>query len=116
MAGKRAGGPTGTGRDEAQEAASRLRALGLAPGARVRFRRREGGHWHEGVATRIERDGSVGLVDDNGAARAISVARLEVRRPGRRGAERWEPLAEVAGREEQLGLFEAAADRPPRRR
>ena len=116
MARKRAAPPTETGRGEADDAASQLRALGLSPGARVRVRRREGGHWHEGVAARLERDGSVGLVDDKGAARAIPVGRLEVRRSGRRGAARWEPLADVAGRDEQLGLFEAAGDRSARRR
>lgn len=89
-----------------------LRALGLEPGDSVRFRRRAGERWREGVATRLERDGSVGLVDDKGAARAIPVERLEVGRPGRRGALRWEPLADVAARDEQLGLFPAS---PPRR-
>lgn len=91
-----------------------LRALGVEPGQRVRFRRRAGGRWHEGAATRVERDGSIGLVDEKGAARAIPVDRLEVCRPGRRGAVRWEALAEVAAREEQLGLFRP--DPPPGRR
>jgi hypothetical protein len=82
-----------------------LRALGVEPGQRVRFRRRAGVRWHEGAATRVERDGSIGLVDEKGAARAIPVDRLEVCRPGRRGAVRWEALADVAARDEQLGLF-----------
>lgn len=91
-----------------------LRALGVEPGQRVRFRRRAGGRWREGAATRVERDGSIGLVDEKGAARAIPVDRLEVCRPGRRGAVRWEALADVAAREEQLGLFRP--DPPPGRR
>jgi hypothetical protein len=87
-----------------------LRALGVEPGQRVRFRRRAGEHWQEGVATRREKDGSIGLVDGKGAARAIPVDRLEVCRPGRRGAVRWEALADVAAREEQLGLFRPEPD------
>lgn len=109
MARKRAG--EGPAEDPAELA---LRALGLAPGQRVRFRRRAGERWHEGVATRVEKDGSVGLVDGKGAARAIPVDRLEVCRPGPRGAVRWEPLADVAARDEQLGLFRP--DPPPGRR
>ncbi|HVM01723.1 MAG TPA: hypothetical protein VM263_03560 [Acidimicrobiales bacterium] len=93
-----------------------LRAVGLEPGDAVRFRRRAGERWREGVAIRLERDGSVGLVDGKGAARAIPVERLEVGRPGRRGTLRWEPLADVAARDEQLGLFPAAPPRRPGRR
>jgi hypothetical protein len=102
------------GEEEAEAAAVRLRALGVEPGQRVRFRRQAGGRWHEGVATRLEKDGSVGLVDGKGAARAIPVDRLEVCRPGRRGAVRWEALAEVAAREEQLGLFRPDGPARPR--
>lgn len=94
-------------------AAHALRALGLEPGRRVRFRRQAGERWREGVATRVERDGSIGLVDGRGATRAIPVARLEVCRPGPRGAVRWEPLADVAARVEQMGLF---PPEPPRTR
>lgn len=93
-----------------------LRALGLEAGQTVRFRRRAGERWHEGVATRVEKDGSVGLVDGKGAARAIPVDRVEVCRPGPRGAVRWEPLADVAGRDEQLGLFAAEPPPPEHRR
>lgn len=105
-----AGGRSGGGGEDPAVAA--LRALGLEAGDAVRFRRRAGERWREGVATRLETDGSVGLVDGRGAARAIPVERLEVGRPGRRGTLRWVPLADVAARDEQLGLFPAA---PPRR-
>jgi hypothetical protein len=47
----------------------------------------------------------VGLQDSKGASRAIAPDRLEVRRPGPRGAQRWIPVAELAGRREQLSLF-----------
>jgi hypothetical protein len=71
----------------------------------VRFRRGAAGHWTEGVVAGRERDGSVGLHDGKGASRAIAPARLEVRRPGPRGAPRWIPVAELAASREQLSLF-----------
>lgn len=82
-----------------------LRGLGVEPGSRVRFRPPAGGRWREGKALRVERDGSIGVVDTRGLTRAIPVERLEVRTAGRRGAARWETMAEVAARTEQLGLF-----------
>ena len=81
-----------------------LRRLGVAPGSRVRFRA-AGGGWRQGRALHMERDGSIGVVDERGLARAIPVERLEVRTAGRRGAARWETMADVAARTEQLGLF-----------
>ena len=72
----------------------------------MRFRRSEASHWTEGVVTGRERDGSVGLQEDRkGASRAIAPSRLEVRRPGPRGARRWIPVAELAACREQLSLF-----------
>lgn len=82
-----------------------LAALGLGPGDRVRFRRRDGGRWHEGTVERVERDGSVGLRDAKGAARAIPLERLEVRGTGPRGATTWEPGPERAARTEQMRLL-----------
>jgi hypothetical protein len=89
----------------APDTASDLLAVGLRPGDRVRFRRRDGGRWHEAVVERRERDGSVGVRDERGAARALTLDRLEVRRAGPRGGVAWEPVSEVAGRDEQLGFF-----------
>lgn len=86
-------------------AADGLRGLGVRPGQAVRFREPGGGRWRVGKAVGVERDGSVGVVDGRGLTRAIPVARLEVRTAGRRGASRWEPLADVAARVEQLDLF-----------
>ncbi len=54
---------------------------------------------------RRERDGSVGVRDDQGAARAIALDRLQVRITGPRGGSSWEPLTERAGRDEQLGIW-----------
>jgi hypothetical protein len=71
----------------------------------VRFRRQAGERWTEGVAIGVEKDGSVGVRDPDGRFRAIEVARLEVRVKGARRGERWEALADVAARVEQLGLF-----------
>jgi hypothetical protein len=81
-----------------------LTELGLSPGARVRFRRTTGG-WTDARVERRERDGSVGLRDDRGAARSITVDRLQVRTTGPRGGPRWEPLSELAARTEQLRLL-----------
>jgi hypothetical protein len=89
----------------APAADSDLLAVGLRPGDRVRFRRRAAGRWHEATVERRERDGSVGVRDERGAARALTIDRLEVRREGPRGGTVWEPVADVAGRDEQLGMF-----------
>ena len=70
-----------------------LEELGLARGDQVRFRRGPGRHWHHGIVSCRETDGSVGLHDDKAAARAIAVDRLEVRVRGPHGGTRWEPLA-----------------------
>jgi hypothetical protein len=86
-------------------AESALLEVGLRPGDRVRWRRTDGGSWHEGVVERRERDGSVGLRDERGAARALPVERLQVRAAGPRGGVVWEPVADRAARDEQLGLF-----------
>jgi hypothetical protein len=80
-------------------------AVGLRPGDRVRFRQREGGAWKEARVERRERDGSIGVRDERGAARALPVDRLQVRTTGRRGGVVWEPVVERAGRDEQLGLL-----------
>lgn len=82
-----------------------LEALGIAAGAAVRFRRRPTDRWRLGTAVGVERDGSLTIRDDRGASRAIPVALVEVRVGGRRGALRWEPLADVAARTEQLRLL-----------
>jgi hypothetical protein len=84
---------------------SALLAVGLRPGDRVRFRRRDGGTWQEATVERRERDGSVGVRDERGAARAIAVDRLQVRTTGKRGGVVWEPVVERAQRDEQLGLL-----------
>jgi len=83
-----------------------LDELGLRAGERVRWRRRSGGSWAEGTVTGRERDGSIGVRDDQGRARALLIERLEVRGAGPRGAPRWEPLADRVRRTEQLPLFE----------
>ncbi len=81
-----------------------LTILGLRAGEQVRFRRERGG-WQQGIVTRRERDGSVGLTDSRGAARAIPVDHIEVRITGPRGGASWEPLTERASRTEQLRLL-----------
>jgi hypothetical protein len=82
-----------------------LAALGLAPGMRVRFRRRDGERWKRGTVERVEKDGSLGLRDARGAARAIPLAQVEVETAGPRGARTWEPATERAARTEQMRLL-----------
>ncbi len=84
---------------------SALLEVGLRPGDRVRFRRAEGGSWKPGKVERRERDGSVGVRDERGAARAIPLDRLEVRTTGPRGGVVWEPVRSRAERDEQLGIW-----------
>ncbi len=84
---------------------ARLAELGLAVGDRVRFRRTETERWKPATVAGRERDGSVGLRDAKGAARAIPIALIEVRITGRRGGVGWEPLAERAARTEQMRLL-----------
>ncbi|MDQ1445797.1 MAG: hypothetical protein QOI20_2261 [Acidimicrobiaceae bacterium] len=84
---------------------SALEHLGVRPGDKVRFRRKADGRWHEGVAVRRERDGSLGVRDAKGASRAIPLELVEVQGEGPRGAPRWEPLLERAARVEQLRLL-----------
>ena len=86
-------------------AESALVEVGLRPGDQVRFRRADGKAWKEAKVERRERDGSIGVRDERGAARAIPVDRLEVRATGPRGGAAWEPVAERAGRSEQLGIW-----------
>jgi hypothetical protein len=86
-------------------AESALLVVGLRPGDRVRYRKKEGGAWQEARVERRERDGSIGVRDANGAARAIPIERLEVRGTGRRGGVLWERAADRAERDEQLGMW-----------
>jgi hypothetical protein len=82
-----------------------LEVLGLSPGERVRWQRKPGGHWHEGVVIRREPDGSVAVRDADGAWRSIVIDRLEARQVGRRGSRSWVPVAERATRSAQLTLW-----------
>lgn len=84
---------------------SALLEVGLRPGDRVRYRKKDGGAWQEARVERRERDGSIGVRDANGAARAIPVDRLQVRGTGKRGGTVWEPVIERADRDEQLGIW-----------
>ncbi|HUF31820.1 MAG TPA: hypothetical protein VMN58_01275 [Acidimicrobiales bacterium] len=72
---------------------------------RVRFRRHDGERWKPAVVERLERDGSLGLRDPRGAARAITLDRVEVATTGPRGGPAWEPALERAARTEQLRML-----------
>ena len=80
-----------------------IQRLGIEPGEAVRFRRPDRSRWQDGVATGLERDGSLAITDRDGAHRAIPVELVLVRAP--RGRGRWEPLLERASRTVQLQLF-----------
>jgi hypothetical protein len=83
-----------------------LDELGLCKGEKVRYRRRRTqGRWDEAVVVGMERDGSLGVRDQKGAARAIPLELVEVRAEGPRGARLWEPLLDRAHRAEQRSLF-----------
>jgi len=82
-----------------------LAVVGLRAGEKVRFRRPDRARWQNGVVTRRERDGSIGITDENGAARAIPLQLVQVRCTGPRGAKGWEPLLDRATRTEQLSLL-----------
>ncbi len=82
-----------------------LAAFGLRAGEAVRFRRGRRGRWHVGRLERIERDGSIGVCDDKGAARALRADLVEVAATGPKGAATWEPLIDRMTRGDQLELF-----------
>jgi hypothetical protein len=81
-----------------------LAELGLEIGQLVRYVGSSDKRFREGVVLRRERDGSIGLRDDRGRARAIPPERIEVRVVGPRGGEQWVPLNDTGGGL-QLGLF-----------
>ena len=81
-----------------------LADVGLEIGQIVRYAGVSDKRYREGVVLRRERDGSIGLRDDRGRARAIPVDRIEVRVVGPRGGEQWVPLTDRGG-DLQLGLF-----------
>ena len=80
--------------------------LGLRVGERVRFVQPDRARWQTGVVKKIERDGSIGIVDGKGASRAVRPEHVEVHRTTRRGAKGWEPLLARAARTEQLNLLD----------
>ena len=83
-----------------------LEGLGIRPGEPVRWRRRPTDRWRSGEAVGIERDGSLAIRDEKGAARAIRLELVEVTAPPRRRGARpgWEPALTRAERSEQLLL------------
>lgn len=83
-----------------------IQRLGLEAGEHVRFRRLDRSRWQEGVATGLERDGSLAVADREGAHRAVPVELVLVRAPGgTKRSPRWEPLLVRAARTTQLQLF-----------
>ena len=97
--------PSAPDEAEALQREHDLVALGLAAGARVRFRRRDGERWKDATVVRRENDGSLGVRDAKGSLRALRLELIEVRRTGPRGGIVWEPLPDLAARAEQMDLF-----------
>jgi hypothetical protein len=85
--------------------APELPDLHLRPDEVVRYRPVGGGRWKEARVHGRSSDGSVTVVDGNGALRSLRPEALEVRVTGPRGAAGWEPLLERAARPAQLDLF-----------
>lgn len=81
-----------------------LAELGLEIGQLVRYVGTTDRRPRDGVVLRRERDGSVGLRDDRGRARAIPPERIVVRVVGPRGGQQWVPLTDAGGGY-QPGLF-----------
>ena len=81
-----------------------LASVGLEIGQLVRYKGGGDRRFHDGVVLRRERDGSVGLREERGRARAIATDDIEIRIIGPRGGEQWIPLCDVGGGL-QLGLF-----------
>lgn len=81
-----------------------LAEVGLEIGQIVRYQGSTDRRFHDGVVLRRERDGSIGLRDERGRARAIAIDKIEVRVLGPRGGEQWIPLTDAGGGL-QLGLF-----------
>jgi len=83
-----------------------LAHLGLRADENIRFRRLDRGRWQLGSVRRLEADGSIGVVDGNGALRSVAPHNVEVKGAGARGAQKWEPLLDRAARTQQLGLLD----------
>lgn len=81
-----------------------LAEVGLEIGQLIRYQGITDKRSHDGVVLRRERDGSVGLRDERGRARAIPVELIEIRILGPRGGQQWIPLTDAGGGL-QLGLF-----------
>ena len=83
-----------------------LAEVGLLPGEAVRWQRKAGGRWHQGVVIRREPDGSIAVHDEDGAWRSLPVDRLETRGRTRRGTTRWQPVVARAAGPHQLGMWD----------
>lgn len=70
-----------------------LETYGLKTGMQVRFRHQVEQTWDLGKVIGIERDGSIGLIDDyNGGSRAIHAHLIQRQIKGPRGGKKWIPI------------------------
>ena len=86
-------------------APDRLAAIGLRAGEAARWKRKANERWSTGRVAALEADGSLRVIDDKGATLSLPIDRIEVGKPGRRGAAGWEPASARGARTEQLGLL-----------
>ncbi len=100
-----AGSPKGSGAASYDRGVAALLEVGLREGEEVRFRRSDRRRWQLGRARCVERDGSIGITDRDGASRSVARAQVEVRKAGARGGTGWEPLLDRVARTEQLSFL-----------
>ena len=82
-----------------------LTRLGLRHDEPARFRPAGRRRWRSARITGVDTDGSVRLIDADGATRSLPADVVEVRRAGRQGGLKWTLVAVVATTWQQLELF-----------
>jgi hypothetical protein len=83
-----------------------LATLGLHRGEPIRFKKTgEAARWTSGRIHSAEKDGSITIHDENGAARSLRPERIEIQRRSPRGRLVWQNLAELMSSVHQMTLF-----------
>jgi|688.fasta_scaffold53466_2 hypothetical protein len=83
-----------------------LSLLGLHKGEAIRFKKSgDAARWTLGKIHSAEKDGSITIHDENGAARSLRPERIEIQRVSSRGRTIWQNLAELLATAQQLTLF-----------
>lgn len=85
-----------------------LAAVGLVHGEPIRFKRTPSGRWVVGKLVKVETEGSITLLDPDGASRSFWPDVVQVKRPGKTGRAVWQVVSVVAATWQQLELFPIA--------